>query len=794
MSRPNERKQRKLRARRERIHKRKVMQASSANADMLRWEVENYHRNQDWRPCAEACRKYLSLFPNCIPVLEIYGSALSILQNRPMERSVAQKIFELSPKDPRYFRNLLGIEQDLGNHAEVLRLIAANPESIKRGNTSRYRDEIQQFKSIAEHNLRFAATLKSAQAGTGAQDTTAGPSVQQLSASAIAMTPHSLGRTEPRLRVVFDEFVLDLNAQENAADSPSTLFWLRQRLRREHIRMQQEFEELLCLAELRNVEHLGYQVETARKALRVFRGRVLLADEVGLGKTVEACMIAKEYLLRGMVKSILVLCPPALVNQWVSELSTKFGIRAQHQTSVTAPGKHREWFWSRDIVVVSLHTAKGDAHFDYATRREWDMVIVDEAHHLKNRRTLAWKFVNEIRKKFILLLSATPVQNNLTELYNLITLLKPGTFPPESEFKKQYINPRDPRMPVNTEKLRLLIRDVMIRNTRAACGVAFSKRFATTVSVGPSPPEREIYARISELCREIYDRAEPRLKTIVRLAIERAGAHLPGAIRPLQSIAANLAKRLPPADDRAGDLPDRLRLLAESAANLPVRTAKIDALIELLLANDRQKIVFCRYAASIDHIAAALLETPVRYSMFHGGLTPEKKEESLAEFKDGESTVLLSSESGGEGHNLQFCSTIINFDLPWNPMQIEQRIGRVHRIGQKNDVFVFNLCGAETLEQKILDILEKKIRMFELVIGEVDAIVGRLDEQGGFENVVFDLWMRPLNEQTREHSFNRLGDELGQFIEADFAAAESDANYGLLSTEMQETSLQNFGL
>ena len=121
---------------------------------------------------------------------------------------------------------------------------------------------------------------------------------------------------------------------------------------------------------------------------------------------------------------------------------------------------------------------------------------------------------------------------------------------------------------------------------------------------------------------------------------------------------------------------------------------------------------------------------------------------------------MLCSETGGEGHNLQFANTLINFDLPWNPMKIEQRIGRVHRIGQTRDVFVFNLCTVDSLEARLLDLLTEKIHMFELVVGEVGSILGNLDGGEEFESLVLNLWLQSHSNQDLTHSFDAFGQSL----------------------------------
>ena len=147
------------------------------------------------------------------------------------------------------------------------------------------------------------------------------------------------------------------------------------------------------------------------------------------------------------------------------------------------------------------------------------------------------------------------------------------------------------------------------------------------------------------------------------------------------------------------------------------------------------------------------------FTTFSGSQSQRQKDAAVEAFR-GELPVMLCSESGGEGQNLQFANTLVNFDLPWNPMKIEQRIGRIHRIGQTRDVFIFNLCAVGSLEARMLDLLTEKIRMFELVVGEVGSILGNLEGGEEFESLVLNLWLKSHNDRDLEHSFNELGQSL----------------------------------
>ncbi len=152
-------------------------------------------------------------------------------------------------------------------------------------------------------------------------------------------------------------------------------------------------------------------------------------------------------------------------------------------------------------------------------------------------------------------------------------------------------------------------------------------------------------------------------------------------------------------------------------------------------------------------------EHGISYALFSGDLSRTEKDAAIARFRD-EARVLLSTGAGGEGRNLQFADTIINFDLPWNPMRIEQRVGRVHRIGQNHDVFVFNFCQAGTLEEQLLRVLHDKINMFELVVGEMDAILGTLDDSRDFAEIVMDLWISGRESGRVEQAFDELAGRL----------------------------------
>ena len=523
-------------------------------------------------------------------------------------------------------------------------------------------------------------------------------------------------------------------------------YFLAQRASR--LSQAEHFDSLICLNTLRDVKQYAYQIETVRKVMRSFRGRVLLADEVGLGKTIEAGMVLKEYMLRGMVKKALILTPPALVSQWCEELSSKFDI-VPTSTEAAQLRQDPERFWeSHNLIVASLALARNKRHRPILGRLRFDLVIVDEAHHVKNDRTVGWKLVNELKSRFLLLLSATPVENNLMDLFSLVTLLKPGQLGTKKAFRHHFVLRGDPTQPRNRKRLRELIGEIMIRNTRALADIKLPPRHASTILVEGEPAECELYAKLTDLVRKGFQRNMSRLS--LGLLLQEAGSSPHAVRKTLLKMAGH-----PEVD---ADMKTEMTRLAKLCDYVP-NTSKAARLLELLEISKEKVLVFSRFTATLEEIAQRFSESGINFSMFQGNMSAADKDRAVLNFQNG-AHVMLCSEIGGEGRNLQFCSTIVNFDLPWNPMKIEQRIGRIHRIGQTRPVHVYNLCATNTAEHHILDVLDRRINMFELVIGEVDLVLGQTKTETEFQDRILDIYGQSRNDRDITTAFERLGDEL----------------------------------
>lgn len=536
------------------------------------------------------------------------------------------------------------------------------------------------------------------------------------------------------------------------------------RLQAERLTLIAGFDTLATLDQIA-IQPFPYQLKTAQTVLRRFRGRGLLCDEVGLGKTIEAGIVMKEYLARGLARRVLIITPPALVEQWRGEMAFKFG----EEFITTEDADFRRAgveAWSRfDRILASLVIARRAEHRAAIENTFYDLVIVDEAHHLKNRATVSWKFVNALQKKYILLLTATPVQNDLDELYNLITLLKPGQLKTPKEFRKQFVVRGDPRQPQNRGKLRELLADVMVRNSRASVSLNLPRRRAHTLRLKLSPPERELYDAVGEFVRRAYTTEGNGTHRFVLQTLQREIGSSAFAVRPTLEKMMN-------APDRGAETREELARLASMAAAVRA-SAKTDALLKLLTASDEKVIVFTHFLETLHYLADQFRARQLSFVLYHGGLTTAEKDAAIHTFER-EKQILLSTEAAGEGRNLQFCWRMINFDLPWNPMRIEQRVGRIHRIGQTHPVEIFNLAAEGTIEDFILHILDTKINMFELVIGEMDMILGHLADERDFEEIVLEMWARSGSRDEFAVEMERLGDALVEARQAYLQTKEYD--------------------
>lgn len=466
-------------------------------------------------------------------------------------------------------------------------------------------------------------------------------------------------------------------------------------------------------------------------------GRAILADEVGLGKTIEAGMILKEYMEKGLVKKFLILVPASLGFQWTNEMVKKLDIQ-----DIFFNRKGRAWDYF-DHQIASLDMAKREDHAKYLNEVDFDMVIVDEAHRLKNRETLNWKFVNGLKKKYCLLLTATPIQNRLEELYNLISILYPTQFKNLKDFKKKYVAGK--HLVKNAENLKDELKNVMIRNSHKDTGIEFPSRLIHNIPVILTKKECKLYNKVTNYVKNEYKRRRAGKISILNLLTYQ---------REICSSSFALLKTLSNTKEYSPILNEILNLAKDIKIN-----SKMKKVLDIFNELDGQTIIFTEYRATQIYIAKFLEDNGYKTILFNGGLSSSGKEYIKYIFQE-KKDILISTEAGSQGLNLQFCKNVINYDMPWNPMKVEQRIGRVHRLGQTSNVNIYNLATVGTIEEKILKLLYDKINLFKSIIGDMENILIDSKRATSLESDIMSILAESENEKELEKRFNKLGKEI----------------------------------
>lgn len=547
---------------------------------------------------------------------------------------------------------------------------------------------------------------------------------------------------------------------------PSPRAWVELRREAERIALAPGFERLITL-DANTIKELPHQIEVARRVLRQMGGRAILADEVGLGKTIEAGIILKELTVRGLARRVLIMTPASLVTQWQGELETKFFERFD------TPTDPDDWH-TVTKAIVSYDRAAGARHAKSVLRQHWDLVIIDEAHKVKNHKAARYQFIQKIDRNYLLLLTATPLQNDLRELYNLVTLLRPGQLGTWRDFKRQHLASGDKRKPRNPEVLKELTAQVMVRTRRSSVALALElpPRRPVHPAITLTRAETALYRETASFLRELYregfvapseeevteDRRRRKQRTgkgILQLELLRLSQRLCSSAAALAESLEGLSK---------GELitpkyRKRARELAGDARRVKTH-AKLQQL-EKILSEDRERlIVFSEHLATLELIAdhvRKLGRSPIVYS---GSLSMSERAKKLATFKQTRDAVFVATRAGTEGLNLQFCNRLVNYELPWNPMVVEQRIGRIHRIGQTREAHIINFAARDTVEAHVLRLLDQKIKLFELVIGELDVILGDFGGAETLEERLAEAWLGADSDEAFDRHVDAIGEEI----------------------------------
>ncbi len=513
-----------------------------------------------------------------------------------------------------------------------------------------------------------------------------------------------------------------------------------------------EINEIMSYESIKkNLQYeLPHQREGALKILRDLKGSGLLADEVGLGKTITAGIVLKECLHRNIVKKVLILTPPSLVDQWVAELKEKF------ELDFKIIENDFDWL-TTNLAVASMDRVKiydkekHEFRHSNAHKISWDLLIVDEAHKLKDRTTRRWEFVDRIQKKRFLVLTATPFQNDLLELYNLLHLLKRGHLGTINEFKKEFFYRGNKRHPLKPRELKKKLDEVMIRRRRDETKVDYKKRAAKIIAVELTPIELDAYNSMCELLKNEYfsfDGAEMNGRLIIFAMLPKMTSSLKSAMETLQNIIDSEHKY------HAKTKIAAMRVLAKYKTI--EKDSKMEKLLEIVKGifkdNPKEQIlIYTRHPTTLRYMVEKLKTLGLSIVEYLGGLDREEKSARVLAFRNG-ANIMISTETGAEGLNFQFCHNLINYDLPWNPMSVEQRIGRLDRIGQAQDMNIYSLATKHTMEEHVVDLIINKMCCIGLVIGELPIILFNLgldsDASGGrnkIEEMLMDAFIESKN-------------------------------------------------
>ena len=585
-----------------------------------------------------------------------------------------------------------------------------------------------------------------------------------------------------------------------------------------------------------------HQIEAALFALRspISKG-VILADEVGLGKTIEAGLVLCQFWAERKRK-LLVICPASIRKQWQQELTQKFNL-----PSSVVDSREYEILRRQGIAQPLLQERITIVSYHYASRMKdqielvpWDLVVMDEAHRLRNATTKASQNLRQaLRPVRKLLLTATPLQNNIGELHTLANFIDEKTFGDKVSFQLQY-SAREKDFGDLRQRLAPMVKRTLRKDVLEY--IRYTQRHPLTVTFDPEAPENHLYEEVSAfLQRNDTYSLPPRQRHLMILLLHKI---LASSSTALAATLEKMRKRLvdlvggKPAHDEVPDLLDDENLdeeeeeeFAESPEPMPpvsppldqvklqeeirelgefidlAKSIKVDSKSTALLrglkegfakmegiGGARKALVFTESRRTQAYLkffleangykgqivllngtnteaeSKAIYEEWKRANEPMGRATGNRnidQRTALIEYFRDEATIMLATEAAGEGVNLQFCSLVINYDLPWNPQRIEQRIGRCHRYGQKHDVVVVNFLNTKNAaDKRVLELLSDKFHLFKGVFGSSDEILGTLESGVDFERKVLAIYQQCRTTKEIDEAFAQLQREMEQQIKA----------------------------
>ncbi|MBL6991346.1 MAG: DEAD/DEAH box helicase family protein [Bacteriovoracaceae bacterium] len=583
-----------------------------------------------------------------------------------------------------------------------------------------------------------------------------------------------------------------------------------------------------------------HQIDAALFALKnpLARG-VLLADEVGLGKTIEAGLILSQSWAERKRK-ILVICPASLRKQWANELKEKFNIESVILDSKTYKDEVKsgndEAFVQNGVVILSYNYA---ARLNHEIKKyKWDLAVVDEAHRLRNTYKKENKTGNAIKfaleDVYKLLLTATPLQNSLLELFGLSLFIDEHLFGDLRSFKMFY-GGREPDLNDLQKRISPYCQRTLRKHVLEY--VPYTNRKPLTISFDPQDSELDLYKNVSEFLRRentysIPDQGRHLITLLVRKILASSTSAVASTLTKMKERLEELQRKAISSKELLNSLVDDEEInddelfdngddtfeepIVVDQEALKAEIDELNSFIEIakgIKEDSRAKSLLTALTMGFDNLAEmgaakkVLIFTESRKTqdylveylaanghnnvvLFNGTNTSEKSKlvykkwieenqdtgrisgsktadmrNALVEYFKNEAEIMIATESAAEGVNLQFCSLLINYDLPWNPQRVEQRIGRCHRYGQKFDVVVVNfLNNKNKADQRVYELLRKKFKLFEGMFGSSDHILGTLDSGVDFENRIFKIYQTCRSEEEINNAFDALQTEMEESI------------------------------
>lgn len=591
-----------------------------------------------------------------------------------------------------------------------------------------------------------------------------------------------------------------------------------------------------------------HQVDAALFACRnpLSRG-VLLADEVGLGKTIEAGMVISQRWAERR-RNILIIVPANLRKQWHQELQDKFGLQGvilEAKTYNAIRKQQQSPFQAAGPVICSYQFAKAKA--DDIKAIAWNLVVLDEAHRLRNVYKTSNVIAKTIKEALAhvdskVLLTATPLQNSLLELYGLVSVIDDRIFGDIDSFRAQFTGTsREAAFASLRERIAPVCKRTLRRQVQPY--VSYTARKAIVQEFTPSSEEQELSRLVAEYLRRpnlnALPNAQRQLISLILWKLLASSTHaIAGALETMATRLQGVLEDARAASDLADELDQDYESLDETVEEWDVRDAEVplpnqgerDAISEeidelrrfkalatsirdnakgkaLLIALGRafeelerlgaakKAIIFTESRRTQDYLLSLLSETPYGEGIvlfngtnsdaraqaiykdwlkrhagtdrITGSKTADTRAALVEHFKE-RGTIMIATEAGAEGINLQFCSLVINYDLPWNPQRIEQRIGRCHRYGQKHDVVVVNFVDrSNEADARVYELLAQKFQLFEGVFGASDEVLGAIGSGVDFERRIAEIYRNCRDPSEIKASFEQLQLDLsGEITEA----------------------------